>query len=134
MLSSLVSAAPVFGGSAEPCEAIGACLRTQENTFNICILCQILTAPVGRVWRFTHFYSVAPLLEKWFACFLSSGDGLCPLFFSLCTHLASERHNKTKIPLPSFLSGGQNGNVNRSKEYKMTLSEESGNGYRQKCI
>ena len=29
---------------------------------------QILTASVGRVWRFTHFYSVAPLLEKWFTC------------------------------------------------------------------
>ena len=28
----------------------------------------ILTAPVGRVWRLTHFYSVALLLEKWFAC------------------------------------------------------------------
>ena len=30
---------------------------------------QILTAPVARVWRLTHFYSVASLLEKWFACF-----------------------------------------------------------------
>ena len=29
---------------------------------------QILTAPVARVWRLTHFYSVALLLEKWFAC------------------------------------------------------------------
>ena len=35
---------------------------------------RILTAPVGRVWRFTHFYSVALLLEKWFACFPTSGD------------------------------------------------------------
>ena len=26
---SLVSAAPAYGGSAEPCEAIGASLRTQ---------------------------------------------------------------------------------------------------------
>ena len=106
---------PRSRGKCQACKAIGACLRTQENTFNTCILCQILTAPVGRVWRFTHFYSVAPLLEKWFACFLSSGDGLCPLFFSLCTHLASERHNKTKTPLPSFLSGGQNRNDNKRK-------------------
>ncbi len=30
--------------------------------------CRILTDPVGRVWRFIHFYSVAVLLEKWFAC------------------------------------------------------------------
>ena len=28
----------------------------------------ILTAPVGWVWRLTHFYSVALLLEKWFTC------------------------------------------------------------------
>ena len=29
---------------------------------------QILTAPVGQVWRFTHFYSVALLPGKWFTC------------------------------------------------------------------
>ena len=29
---------------------------------------RILTAPIGRVWRFTHFCSVASLLEKWFTC------------------------------------------------------------------
>ena len=39
-----------------------------KPTFNTRILCQILTAPVGRVWRLTHFCSVALLLEKWFAC------------------------------------------------------------------
>ena len=39
---------------------------------------QILTAPVGRVWRLTHFYSVALLLEKWFACHHST-----PYFFIL---------------------------------------------------
>ena len=43
---------------------------------------QILTAPVGRVWRLTHFYSVASLLEKWFACFPTSGDSLHFLYFS----------------------------------------------------
>ena len=59
---------PNTEGSAEPCGAIGASLRTQGKIFNSCILCQILTAPVGRVWHFTHFYSVAPLLEKWFTC------------------------------------------------------------------
>ena len=65
---SLVSAAPAYGGSAEPCEAKGASVRTQARIFKSCNLCQILTAPVGRVWRFTHFYSVALLLEKWFTC------------------------------------------------------------------
>ena len=44
-------------------------------------LYQILTTPVGRVWRFTHFYSVAPLLEKRFACFPTSGDGLRLAYF-----------------------------------------------------
>ena len=40
---------PLSEGSAEPREAIGACLRTQVRIFNTRILCQILTAPVGRV-------------------------------------------------------------------------------------
>ena len=31
--------------------------------------------------RITHFYSVALLLEKWFACLPTSGDGLRFLFF-----------------------------------------------------
>ena len=30
--------------------------------------------------RLTHFYSVAPLLEKWFACFPTSGDSLYSSF------------------------------------------------------
>ena len=59
---------PNTEGSAEQSEAIGARVRTQVRIFNTCILCRILTAPVGRVWRFTHFYSVASLLEKWFTC------------------------------------------------------------------
>ena len=33
---------PNTEGSAEPCEAIGACLRTQVRTFKACNLCQIL--------------------------------------------------------------------------------------------
>ena len=66
---------PNTEGSAEQSEAIGARVRTQVRIFNTCILCRILTAPVGRVWRSTHFYSVSLLLEKRFACFPSSGDG-----------------------------------------------------------
>ena len=121
LLSSLVSAAPVFGGSAEPCEAIGVSLRTQvrtswQNKNNSAVIlerraeaewwwkkkhnltlseesgigyrkmhltptffAQILTAPVGRVWRLTHFCSVALLLEKWFACFPCPGTA-CVLY------------------------------------------------------
>ena len=39
---------------------------------------------------------------------------------------------KNASPLPSFLSGGQNRNDDRRKEYNLTLSEESGSGYSQK--
>ena len=35
---------------------------------------------------------------------------------------------KRNSPLPSFLSGGQNRNDDRRKEYNLTLSEESGIG------
>ena len=38
---------------------------------------------------------------------------------------------KQKAPLPSFLSGGQNQNVDERKEYNMTFSEESGIGYQK---
>ena len=31
--------------------------------------------------RLTHFYSVALFLEKWFACFPTSGDGLQFAFY-----------------------------------------------------
>ncbi|ERT59993.1 hypothetical protein HMPREF1250_0905 [Megasphaera vaginalis (ex Srinivasan et al. 2021)] len=37
------------------------------------------------------------------------------VYFSLCTHLASEYHGKTKTPLPSFLSGEQNWNDDERK-------------------
>ena len=36
---------------------------------------------LAKAKRLTHFYSVAPLLEKWFACFPSSGDGLRLAYF-----------------------------------------------------
>ncbi|MDU5282391.1 MAG: hypothetical protein E6164_07460, partial [Dialister sp.] len=39
-------------------------------------------ATLAKAKRLTHFYSVAPLLEKWFACFPTSGDGLHFLCFS----------------------------------------------------
>ena len=67
---------PELGGK---CRALrgdrGKGAYTSQN-INTCILCQILTAPVGRVWRLTHFYSVALLLEKRFACHHSA-----PYFF-----------------------------------------------------
>ena len=45
---------------------------------------------------------------------------------SLRTQVRTSWQNKT--PLPSFLSGGQNKNDDRRKEYNMTFSEESGSG------
>ncbi|MDU5889461.1 MAG: hypothetical protein E6Z24_05760, partial [Dialister sp.] len=41
-----------------------------------------IAATLAKAKRLTHFYSVAPLLEKWFACFPTSGDGLHFLCFS----------------------------------------------------
>ena len=43
---------------------------------------------LAKAKRFTHFYSVAPLLEKWFACFPSSGEGLRLIFFPFLPTLA----------------------------------------------
>ena len=37
---------------------------------------------LAKAKRLTHFYSVALLLEKWFACFPTSGDSLHSVYFS----------------------------------------------------
>ena len=87
---SLVSAAPALGGKCRACEAIGASLRTQvkivfwfpHTYFLFYCFCSLLPLPtagaatLAKAKRLTHFYSVAPLLEKWFACFPSSVDSL----------------------------------------------------------
>ena len=48
----------------------------RKTHLNLATSAQILTAPVGRVWRLTHSCSVASLLEKRFACHHSA-----PYFF-----------------------------------------------------
>ena len=48
----------------------------RKTHLNLATSAQILIAPVGRVWRLTHFCSVASLLEKRFACHHSA-----PYFF-----------------------------------------------------
>ena len=63
-----MSASPAYGGKCRALRGDRGMLAYTGQNINTRILCQILTAPVGRVWRFTHFYSVAPLLEKWFTC------------------------------------------------------------------
>ena len=62
-------------------------------------------ATLAKAKRLTHFYSVAPLLEKWFACFPTSGDGIR---FPFCRFLQkpSKNFEETQFTLPSFLSGG----------------------------
>ena len=59
------------------------------HTGRITFSCLLTLAPfvssadtLATAKRLTHFYSVAPLLEKWFACFPTSGDGLHFLCFS----------------------------------------------------
>ena len=116
------SLSPNTEGSAGPCEVIGARVRTWVRIFKSCILCRILTAPVGRVWRLTHFCSVALLLEKWFACHHSfpyffilvfptafydrsrmTGKYLMPLcknrFFRFCSHLPLSSANAATVPV-----------------------------------
>ena len=60
----------------------------RKTHLNLATSAQILTAPVGRVWRLTHFCSVAPLLEKRFACFPSNGDGF---YFATSLYLQTYR-------------------------------------------
>ena len=66
-----------------PSSGDGLRLAYTGQNINTRILCQILTAPVGRVWRLTHFCSVAPLLEKRFACFPSSGGSFFVRHFGI---------------------------------------------------
>ena len=109
-------------------------MRTQVR---IVLLFLLILAPfvnlsvdtLAKAKRLTHFYSAAPLLEKWFACFPSFGDGLHSLLFLLYKK-SFNAIPKRNSPLPSFLSSEQNWNDDRRKEYNLTLSEESGIGYR----
>ena len=61
----------------------------RKTHLNLATSAQILTAPVGRVWRFTHFCSVAPLLEKWFTCHHST-----PYFFIILFPTAFYRRSR----------------------------------------
>ena len=84
----------LWPGSAEPCEAIGARVRTQVRIVLLFLL-QLapsdgFAATLAKAKRLTHFYSVAPLLEKWFACFPTSGDGIR---FPFCRFLQKPSKN-----------------------------------------
>ena len=62
----------------------------------------ILTAPVGRVWRFTHFCSVALLLEKWFTCHHSTPYFFITLFPTAFS-LRSRMTGRYLIPLKNAI-------------------------------
>ena len=85
---------------------------------------------LAKAKRLTHFYSVALLLEKWFACLPTSGDSLRLAYFRLFSDkrgklavyilffFAKKSFNTTSKRnslLPSFLSGEQNRNDDRRK-------------------
>ena len=48
-------------------------------------------ATLAKAKRLTHFYSVASLLEKWFACFPTSGDSSRLIFFQFFSHICPFR-------------------------------------------
>ena len=81
---------PNSEGSAEHSEAIGASLRTQVKIFFR--FCSHLPLPpanaatLAKAKRLTHFYSVALLLEKRFACFPCPGTAFLIESFSYFTN------------------------------------------------
>ena len=77
--------------------------RSVRKIFCICsrlLLPMAIAATLAKAKRLTHFYSVAPLPGKRFACFPTSGDGLHFLFCSLCTHLTVNTFIKLDCFLP----------------------------------
>ena len=61
---------PIFMDSTHTYFFILMCLLTLAPSVNLSV------DTLAKAKRLTHFYSVASLLEKWFACFPTSGDGL----------------------------------------------------------
>ena len=87
--------------------------RLSENACNTHILC-----PDS---------SLYPVL-----CYFSIPDRFLPPFEN--DRQVFNAVEKSNSLVPSFLSGGQNRNGNKRKEYNMTLSEESGIGYRKMYV
>ena len=85
---------PIFMDSTHTYFFILMCLLTLAPSVNLSV------DTLAKAKRLTHFYSVASLLEKWFACFQTSGDSLRSLFCSLCTHLTVNTFIKLDCFLP----------------------------------
>ncbi len=96
-----MSASPEHGGSAEPCEAIGACLRTQVRIFFHTYFCSYLSAHT--YYLFLRFYSHLPLSSANAATFPVSGDGLRVSFFP---YFPSRRDSLHFLFFPYFPSRG----------------------------
>ena len=80
---------------------------------------------LAKAKRLTHFYSVAPLLEKRFACFPTSGDSLRFIFFSSSPKSHSTPHRNAIHFCRHSWAVGRTGMMMEEK-HNMTLSEESG--------
>ena len=89
---------------------------------------------LAKAKRLTHFYSVAPLLEKRFACFPTSGDSLRFLYFSLCIHLASGYHGKVIHSCRHSWAVGRIRMMIEEKNIIWLLAKNPASDNRKKCI
>ena len=129
-----ITAIPIFTTVQEWRAGIQS--RSVRKIFCICSrlpLPTAIAATLAKAKRLTHFYSVAPLLEKWFACFPTSGDGLHFLCFSFWakSYLLLLENEFTRAVI---LERWTESEWRQEKKHHVTLSEESGIGYRQKRI
>ena len=85
---------PTSEGSAEPCEAIGASLRTQVRIFKSCNLC-----PDSSLYPVLFYFSIP---DRFLRPFKNDRQ----VFNTV---------EKRNSPEPSFLSGGQNRNDDKRK-------------------
>ena len=85
--SSLVVSCPRLLGKCRATRGErGKCAYTGKSSFRVCSLLPLPTAnaaTLAKAKRLTHFYSVAPLLEKWFACFPCAGTAFISYSFIL---------------------------------------------------
>ena len=108
-----------FNQTEKPLISVVACLLQLAPSVNLTV------ATLAKAKRLTHFYSVAPLLEKWFACFPSSGDGFFYVnHFGIFCFYAYKNYNsfflsvsfpRTRREVPSFARRKGQACVHRSE-------------------
>ena len=145
---------PNAEGSAEPCEAIGASLRTQVRIFKSCNLCpdsslwvNILLLHYSHTYfydrsrmtgkqlilfckkRFFHFYSLLPLPTAIAATFPDKRGRLTfPVLFFLGQKLFTASRKRIHSCRHSWAVDRIG--MSMEKKHHVTHSEESGKGYR----